>query len=217
MPAYRYETASRRFRDVETGRFVSRRTIDRARDEMLDRSMARVDALTTSMQSGQITRFDWWIAMRAEIKQVRIAEYLLARGGRNAMTQSDWGTIGAEIRRQYQYLDRFFAEISQGTVSESETAARARLYVAGSNASYADGQAATWNNVQFPARPGDGSTQCRQYCRCSWSLVETDDAIEATWRLGGSKETCADCKERANAWAPLRFDKQSGALVEAAA
>lgn len=205
---FRWDKSARRFRHGESGRFVSARTIDRVRDEMLDRSVARVDALTEAFTSGRMSRDAWWLAMRAEIKQVHIAEYLLARGGRNAMTQSDWGRIGRELRTQYAYLERFLAEIP--TLSEKEVAARARLYVAGANSAYSRGQASAWNNVRLPAHPGDGSTQCKRYCRCAWVMGETDEAITATWTLGGSREKCDDCKRRAREWAPIEFDRMTG-------
>lgn len=65
---FTYDPVSRRYRHGSTGRFVSGRTIDRVRDELLDRSMARVDALTEALHTGRLPRDGWWMAMRAEIK-----------------------------------------------------------------------------------------------------------------------------------------------------
>ena len=210
---FSWDKGARRFRHGESGRFVSQRTIDGVRDEILDRSMSRVDAITKAMLDGNMSRGDWLVAMRNEIKSVHIQEYLLSRGGRNAMTPADWGRIGREVRTQYNYLDRFAAELS--TLSDEAVAARARLYTAGANTAYAEGQAAAWNNVRLPARPGDGSTRCKRYCRCSWIMGETEAAITARWTLGSSREKCDDCKRRAREWAPLSFDKGTGERIAA--
>lgn len=129
------------------------------------------------------------------------------------MTQADWGRIGREVRTQYAYLERFLSELPQ--LSDEAITARARLYVAGANSGYSRGQAAAWNNVSLPAHPGDGSTICRRYCRCGWVMGETDEAITATWRLGGSQDKCDDCKRRAREWAPLRFDRKTGERLAA--
>jgi hypothetical protein len=125
------------------------------------------------------------------------------------MTQSDWGKIGADLRKQYRYLDRFANEIALGQLSDKEIAARARMYTAGANSNFGRGQAAAWH-VTLPAYPGDGSTQCKNYCRCSWVMSETETEIRASWRLGGSKEKCPDCRRRASTWNPLVFDRATG-------
>lgn len=207
--AFQYDAAAKRYRDATTGKFVPKGTINRFRDDMIDQSMARIDDLTSRMLNGGLSLDDWRLAMRAEIKTTTIAEYLLGRGGRNAMTQSDWGKIGAELRKQYRYLERFAAEIHNGTLSDKEIAARARMYTAGANSSFGRGQASAWR-VQLPAYPGDGSTQCKSYCRCSWVMSETDTEIMASWTLGGSKEKCPDCQRRARTWDPLVFDRMTG-------
>ena len=213
--AFQYDAGAKRYRNTSTGKFVGRTTIARIRDDMIDQSMARIDDLTARMLNGTISLDDWHLAMRAEIKQTTIAEYLLGRGGRNTMRPSDWGRIGAELRKQYRYLERFRTAIDLGQLSEKEVAARARLYTAGANASYGRGQAAAWQ-VTLPAYPGDGSTQCKNYCRCSWVMAETETEVRATWRLGGSKEKCPDCRRRASTWAPLVFDRATGTQKVAA-
>lgn len=215
MP-FQYDSGAKRYRNPTTGKFVAADTVAKARDEIIDRSMARIDALTRKFTDGTLSLEDWRTAMRSEIKATSIEEYLLGRGGRNSMTQSDWGKIGAELRKQYNYLDRFSAEIQLGTLSDKEIAARARMYTAGANVGYGRGQAASWG-VVLPAYPGDGSTECRNYCRCSWVMSETEDEIHARWRLGGSRERCEDCQRRSSEWSPLRFDRVTGSRVQEAA
>jgi hypothetical protein len=212
--AYAYDREARRYRDTDTGRFVSQRTIDRTRDALIDRSRDRIGALTDRLHAGEVTLSDWRTAMRAEIKQIEVQQYLLGRGGRNVMTPRDWGRIGAEVRRQYRYLDRLVAEYQRGEISDAAFRSRARMYTSGSNAAFSRAQGEAWA-IALPAHPGDGSTRCLGYCKCSWSITQTATEIHATWRLGGSRETCPDCVQRSHDWAPLRFDHVVGTLLTA--
>lgn len=211
---YVWEEASRRFRGPD-GKFVSKATMQSLRDTMVDASVQRVTDLTGQLTRGEIDIDAWRTAMRAEVKQVHIIEYLIGRGGRAQMTPRDWGRIGAEVRKQYAYVERLIIERASGVVSDAELTARARMYPASATASHERAKGAQWN-IRLPAQPGDGSTKCKSWCRCSWSIVERNGTIEATWELGGSKETCEDCTRRANEWAPLRFDAGTGQQVEAA-
>lgn len=206
--AYSYDREARRFRDTETGRFVSKRTINATRDQIIDQSRERIGVLTDRLQVGDLTVSEWRVAMRAEIKVTEIQQYLMGRGGRHMMSPSDWGKVGSEVRRQYRYLDRLVANYERGDISDAVFRSRARIYTAGSNAGFARGQEAAWD-IRLPAMPGDGSTRYGGFCRCYWDIVQTATEVQATWRLGGSRETCTDCVQRAGAWAPLRFSRET--------
>lgn len=205
---FTWDAGSRRFRGRD-GKFISKATLNTIRDEAVDRAMDRVTDLSEQLTRGEIDLPTWRAGMRQEVKQVHIIEYLIGRGGRSQMTPRDWGRIGAEVRKQYAYLERLVIERQAGTVSDAALTARARMYPASATASHERAQGARWG-IDLPAQPGDGSTECRSFCRCSWEIVERNNAIEATWTLGGSKETCPTCQERAGSWAPLRFDLTTG-------
>jgi hypothetical protein len=210
-----WDEASRRFRGAD-GKFLGKATMQAIRDDAVDKSVERVTDLAGQLTRGEIEIDAWRTAMRAEVKQVHIIEYLVGRGGRSQMTPRDWGRIGAEVRKQYAYVERLIIERTAGTVSDAAFTARARMYPASATASHERANGARWN-ITLPAQPGDGGTQCLSWCRCSWDIRERNGAIEATWTLGGSRETCPDCQRRAQEWAPLRFDVATGQQMEAAA
>lgn len=196
----------RRYRDADSGRFVAERTVRGIRQGLIDRATAEVDALTSQLADGTITTAEWTVQMRDAVKRLTIDQYLLGRGGRNSMTQADWGRIGYRLREQYAYLQRFAEQVDQGMLTDAQIAARARMYVGATWSTFDRAKAAAWQIV-LPAHPGDGSTTCLGNCRCHWRIVRDDEAgvINATWVLDSAAEHCGDCKANAERWSPLSF------------
>ena len=98
------------YRDTETGRFLSRAALGDMLDEFIDTSAAPVEALANLVAQGDIAVADWREAFRRQIKDHYIDAYLLGIGGREQMTQADWGSVGGMIGEQYRYLEGFYQE-----------------------------------------------------------------------------------------------------------
>ena len=88
-----------------------------------------VDQLGRWAASGQIDAAAWEAQMREQIKYAYIQQYLLGRGGRGAMTQADWGSIGGMLKEQYGHLSEFAKLIADGKLSEAQILARSRMYI----------------------------------------------------------------------------------------
>lgn len=204
--AFSWDKDLRRYRDADSGRFVRESAVRTARQGIIDRANTEVDALASRLQAGTISVEDWTRSMRDVVKRTTIDQYLLGRGGRNAMTQADWGRIGYRLREQYGYLQRFAQAVDAGQLSDAQIAARAKLYVSATWSTFDRAKGAAWN-IRLPAHPGDGSTKCRGNCRCSWRIVADKDAgiIMATWKLDSGAEHCDDCRSNAERWSPLAF------------
>lgn len=204
--AFTWDRDLRRYRDADSGRFVRESAVRAARQGIIDRASAETDVLAGQLASGDLSVEDWTLAMRDVVKRTTIDQYLLGRGGRNAMTQSDWGRIGYRLREQYGYLQRFAELVDAGQLSDAQIAARAKLYVSATWSTFDRAKASAWN-IRLPAHPGDGSTKCKGNCRCHWDIRRDDEAgvIEATWVLDSATEHCDDCRANAERWSPLSF------------
>lgn len=77
-----------------------------------------------------------------------------------------------------------------------ENPARTALYAKAVGASYYAGR----SGGAIPNYPRDGSTPCYGNCHCI--LEEQADGWH--WVLGGSGNSCAECKQRASSWRPYR-------------
>lgn len=68
--------------------------------------------LAEDLRSGAITLPEWEASMRDFIRQEYITAMELAKGGREFITQSDWGWMGSELKKQYQFLNNFAKDIA---------------------------------------------------------------------------------------------------------
>lgn len=202
---WEYDDTVKRYRDRNTGRFLSPERIIRVRDQyQTARQQIGVD-LAGQLANGDITIQRWVADMRQSVKETYIAEYMLARGGRHNMTQSDWGRLGNMLRNQYGYLDRFAQEIAAGNLSQAQIAARAKMYFASATQAFERAQAAG-RGIQLSQYPCSGQTQCMSQCKCSLRFEEKETTWEITWRLGVA-EHCDDCVALASSWNPLVVPK----------
>lgn len=186
-------------------RGITPRNLVKARDVGIAANVPAADALALRLSTGEITVQAWTSGMRELIKQTYTQQYMLSRGGVNAMTQADWGQLGAALRDQYRHLDQFAQEIASGKLSPAQIQARARLYVNSATQAFERGKASS-HGLRLPAYPGDGSTQCRTNCKCRWSIADRGAFWECRWMLGVA-EHCPDCVTYAGRWNPLVFPK----------
>jgi hypothetical protein len=88
------------------------------------------DALCNLFKNGDISIQQWQAGMR-EIAKVEIREaMILVKGGTEFVTPADWGYVGSQVKKQYEYLDKFTADIYANPLkwSTGQLNARAKLY-----------------------------------------------------------------------------------------
>lgn len=161
-----------------------------------------VDALCERMYTGQISLGQWEEEMRTLIKELHTGCAVIGKGGWDRMSHADWGHTGPLIKKQYQWLHGFAEAIDEqrDTISLAAIKARAHLYgqAGGHTANYT--QAGSDIRSQLPWIPRDGSTECLNGCKCSWTLTPlgVEDGyqlVQAVWTLHPA-EHCVDCIAR---------------------
>lgn len=171
------------------------------RDLFTDRAMRQSDKLIESlMLDGNLTIQQWEREMRDLLRQTYRALYELAIGGRENMTQADYGRLGGILQEQYRYLHNFAADLAAGKLSPLQAQNRARMYIESATQAFERAQAAG-HGITLPQYPGDGSTQCLSNCRCHWEIRSRKKEYACYWRLGQA-EHCPDCLEAAQLYKP---------------
>jgi hypothetical protein len=84
--------------------------------------------LAAQLASGSITVQAWEAAMRDYLRTQFTDAMILAKGGREFVTFSDWGYMGSALKKQYEFLSNFANDISKNTMSEAQILARMELY-----------------------------------------------------------------------------------------
>lgn len=202
--SYEFVNSVVRYRDTTTGRFVPRRTVLRYADQAVSVGQDAADVLANLVATGQISPADWFELMQQEIKSTFIQEAILGKGGRENMTPSDWGSVGRQLRDQYDYLEGFREDIEAGVLSEAQISSRSHLYFLASKGAFERGQAGAWGIV-LPGYPGDPSLECNVGCKCYWNIRRADaHTVIATWTRT-ALESCPSCLKRASEWAELVY------------
>lgn len=225
-----YDENVGRYRDTSTGRFISQSQMLGLRDTFVAERKAMsgsiVDAAFADVPRGippsVMTRQQREAYERAFTAifgadgsggtardawaQTIQAEFLLGRGGINAMSPDDFDYLSALIVEYDGFWAAFVEEIAAGLdggdgLSVNQIRARVGMYVEAGTRAYEEARARAYS-VDLPAYPGDGRTVCLSNCRCTWVISRRADGFHCTWTLGGN-ESCHDCVDNAARWSPL--------------
>ena len=196
---------TKRYRNSKTKKTVTSNTILQLRDDFVD-EMRDFSKLTDDLVNSRITVQEWVFEMRKRVRDVNSAEYMLARGGRNAMFQTDLDALSEIITEQFGYLQKFGEEVRAGNLSASQISARSELYMETTTRSHEQAKAASYG-IELPQYPADGNQDCKARCRCRWEIKETKDTIEAYWILNVAAKHCDTCLSNAARWAPYTIQK----------
>jgi hypothetical protein len=193
---YYWDESIARYRDAETGRLVARSTIQNYVSESIATATsapsvvsggiisAGTDIYANLAASGLVTPEQFVDLMRGEIKREYIRQYLLGIGGRDQMTQADWGSIGGMLKEQYGYLNGFADALATGQLTEGQITNRARMYV---------------NSAR------------EAFNRADWKSHVKADFDEVRWVLNPQAENCPDCIELdAMGWQSIEDDPFDG-------
>jgi hypothetical protein len=177
-----WDAAVGRYRDAG-GRYLSRSEVISFVNESIAASNNAMGPLARYMSAGQLSPADFSILVRNEIKQDYIRQYLLGIGGREQMTQGDWGRLGRMLRDQYGFLDKFTAELSG--LSEAQIMARLEMYTNASREAYE---------------------------RAHGLVAKRLGMDEEHWYVSPEKENCDSClAAEAQGWQPIETFPEPGA------
>lgn len=165
-----------------------------------------LDRLTESLEAKETNEDTWEDAFAETLARYHLAAYAHGAGvPLKQLTPEDHDTIQAVIDRQKEFLRGFAQAWKDGRYKDRAEAAMRRAKM------YADATLGTWwmghtRGYPLPAWPGDGTTQCKTRCRCSWDIqqLEGQGNADATWHLGHA-DHCQTCLERSEQWAPLQI------------
>lgn len=192
---------------LRTGTIIGQAKMVALRDTYTAASIVETNVLSAGLASGEVNLTKFVLGMRQQVKDAYINQYLLAGGGRNAMTPADWGRIGREIRDQYGFLDKFAVDIQQGKLTAAQIQARSNQYINGSTQMFERSNALARGLPDLPQYPADGNQDCHSNCKCNWDIQDRGTSWECVWVLDAAAEHCDTCIENAGKWNPLIIKK----------
>lgn len=171
---YTWAERAARFRDTKTGKFVANELIYKWAQQSIETSPAFELAMDLA---GEMSVGDWQLGMRDGIKREYIRQYLAGRGGREQMTQVDWGSIGGSLRDQYRYLDGFAKDVADGKLSKKQIVARSKMYFNSAREAKERGARraehdAGKDRVRWVRTPAESCEDCIRLSRSGWRKAD---------------------------------------------
>lgn len=158
------------------GKVVPRLQVRRWADQSID--AAPVEQWASDLANDRLTVSRWEANMRAEIKAEYVRQAASARGGISNLTKQEWSSMGAQLKEQYGYLNKFAKEIASGNLTEGEIARRSKMYI---------------NSAR------------EAFERAQRRVIEEGGRLkEVHWVRNRGKESCEDCIDYENmGWRPM--------------
>lgn len=145
----RWDAKALRYR-AESGRFVKRASVTGALERARDASKARVLALGEQLKAGKINLPQFALSFRDEIKALHLLSGGIAQGGKNHLSPSVLGKIGADTRQQYEYANRLIREVASGRQSlDARFFQRLGMYAAASHGTFVDSERRMYRGAGF--------------------------------------------------------------------
>ena len=209
-----WDIKRRRYRDAETNRLIDDRTVARVNERINRRVEDQAPILARAFVREREGNGGPPIATRnrleKEIKKNFIRNYIAGKGGgRDGLTNEDWGRIGGMLRKQKHYLNGLVRDVARTNLTEGQIRARVRMYIRASGEAYERGNAVSYGNPKLPAHPRDGTSICNTNCKCHWRIeriylagTETFHGWRCFWEIS-AVESCVTCLGRHGQWYPL--------------
>jgi hypothetical protein len=205
--AWVWNKAAKRYQNTDNGQFLSNSRVLDLVDQSLSTSGNRSERLAELAGNNEISPLDWRDSFRQEMKEEYIRQSIFGRGGRDRMTQSDWGAIGRRLQDQYELTNGIAASIAEGEYSEGQLKVIQQNFLNSARQVFERSKAVSQevSPGALPAMPGDGTTICVSGCKCAWRFEFTETEILAYWGLEAGAKHCATCLGRAREWNPYRI------------
>jgi hypothetical protein len=155
-------------------------------EKVITASQGNIEGITQRLMDGNINIPEWQLAMEREIKAIHTASGATARGGWTQMSQSDWGFVGSQVKKQYQYLDGFAQDIVSGKQPlDGRAMQRARLYAQSGRGTHEEMRRRMESNKgknqeRRILAPAEHCTDCVEYAGRGWQPIGTLPPIGAS-------------------------------------
>lgn len=128
LPGFTWSNSLQRYRQLDTGRFVSRRDILGVMEAQTTGLESRLGALTQALADGQLSPA-WYLEQAStELRRAHLQQRALGAGGWDRLTARDYGSVGRKLRDDYARLVTLAQGIQDGTVTLPQAMTRIQGY-----------------------------------------------------------------------------------------
>ena len=180
--AFTWDTKSQRYRYKDSGKYVSAEAVRNLSEKYIDQLKDDLGTIADKLIQGKINVATWEETTAKALKELHINQFLLGRGGLKQVTSRDYGVIGAELKKEYQYLRGFSQDILAGKMTREQFRDRVSKYVDSSYGIYELGRAeahrgAGYNWERRIRNTAVSCDSCVVYAARGWQPLGTLSAI----------------------------------------
>lgn len=173
----RFEVATQRYRDTDTGRFVGRGEILKLVDEEVNRLEVRLKAHGRLLQSQKIDIAEFQTRMTQSLKESHLRMAALGGGGFKQMTPKHYGHVGQQLKRQYEFLHGFGQDLQNKNLTSKQIINRAGSYAKSANIAFYQAEFLSKGKVGFYAKrlldpQSHHCVECISYQKKQWTLLQ---------------------------------------------
>lgn len=172
-----FDPNSHRYRNIETGRYVSQVDVMRVVDEEVARTEVRLKAHARLLSQGKIDVAEFQTRMAQTLKESHLRNASVGAGGIKQLSPVHYGKVGAELKKQYKYLDGFGKDLADGKLTPEQALRRAGSYAKSARTSFFEAEFTSRGKVGFYAKrlldaQSKHCQSCISYQRLQWTLIE---------------------------------------------
>lgn len=112
--ALQFDATANRYRMAATGRFVARSNVVSVVDALVEDSASYLRNISKDFTDGKLSLGEWQQLFADRLRAGHTLSAAIALGGKENVSLREWGRIGAFMREQYKYLQRFALQIEAG-------------------------------------------------------------------------------------------------------
>lgn len=194
-PNWAWSIKAKNYRDLKTGRFMTRVEATTRSDKSLASAIGRVRDATARLEAGQIDAGTWDMIMRNQIRNEYARQYMAATGGQTQMGKAAWGRVSNMIGEQNRYLAKLTEGLRTGEITPAQAMMRSGMYANSAREAWSKGNtvnarelgndeeewvlgdsdhcetclefaAQGWREIDYFPEPGAGQTLCLTNCKC---------------------------------------------------
>ncbi|MBW4598906.1 MAG: hypothetical protein KME29_04660 [Calothrix sp. FI2-JRJ7] len=159
-------------------------------DEEVNRLEVRLQGHARLLNSGKIGIGDFQERMASSLKESHLRMAMLGAGGKKGMNPQQYGYVGQQLRRQYEYLYKFGKTLEGATLTEAQILRRAKSYAKSANIAFRQAEFQARGRVGFYAKrlldpQARHCTECISYQVLTWTLISQIVAPGVNCSCGG--------------------------------
>lgn len=176
MP-YQFDPSSHRYRDTETGRFVKVADVTRLIDAEVNRLEVRLKGHARLLASGKIDIAEFQTRMALSLKESHLRNAAVGAGGVKQLTPTHYGKVGAELKKQYKFLNGFGQDLADGKLTPEQAIRRAGSYAKSAKTSFFQAEFTSRGKYGFYVKrlldaQSHHCASCISYQQLQWTLVQ---------------------------------------------